>query len=136
MGTYIQFPGNHCLEYRDREMIGKCKILVATTSILNPNVGSAVTGFKAVATDPAAATIKTLDPKCINAINTIIANFFINSNNLKIYEIISIKYESKARIIARLHHLAISPVRTLYSPRGPGPQGPQAAIRNHELLLF
>ena len=82
MGRYIQFPGNHCLEYTDREMIGKCKILVATTSIRNPSVGSAVAGFKAVATEPAAATIITLDPKCINAMNTIIANFFINSNNI------------------------------------------------------
>jgi hypothetical protein len=63
MGTYIQFPGNHCLEYQDREMIGKYKILVATTSIRNPNVGSADTGFKAVATDMEVATINTLDPK-------------------------------------------------------------------------
>ena len=63
MGTYIQFPGNHCLEYQDREMIGKCKILVAKTSSRNPKVGSAGTGFTAVTTDMEVATIKTLAPK-------------------------------------------------------------------------
>jgi hypothetical protein len=78
IGTYIQLPGNHCLEYSDREMIGKCKILVIPTSIRNPNVGSAGTGFIAVATHMEVATITTLDPKWINAIITIIANFFIS----------------------------------------------------------
>ena len=63
MGTYIQFPGNHCLEYKDREMTGKCKILVAITSIRTPNVGVAGTGFIADATDMEVATIKTHDPK-------------------------------------------------------------------------
>jgi hypothetical protein len=63
MGTYIQFPGNHCLGYQDREMIGKYKILVAKTSIRNPKVGSAGTGFAAVTTDMEVATIKTLAPK-------------------------------------------------------------------------
>ena len=29
MGMYIQFPGNHCLEYKDREIIGKYKTRVA-----------------------------------------------------------------------------------------------------------
>jgi hypothetical protein len=77
MGTYIQFPGNHCLEYRDREMTGKYIILVASTSIRSPIVGSAGTGLIAVANDMEAATIKILNPKCISAINTITANFFI-----------------------------------------------------------
>ena len=63
MGTYIQFPGNHCLGYQDREMIGKYKILVAKTSIRNPKVGSAGTGFAPVTTDMEVATIKTLAPK-------------------------------------------------------------------------
>ena len=44
-------------------MIGKYKILVVATSIRSPNVGSAGTGFIAVATDMEVATIKTLDPK-------------------------------------------------------------------------
>jgi hypothetical protein len=29
MGIYIQSPGNHCLEYSDREIIGKYKTRVA-----------------------------------------------------------------------------------------------------------
>jgi len=63
MGTYIQSPGNRSLGYQDREMIGKYKILVAKTSIRNPKVGSAGTGFAAAATDMEVATIKTLAPK-------------------------------------------------------------------------
>jgi len=63
MGTYIQLPGNHCLEYQDRETIGKCKILVAATSMRNPKVGSAGTELTAVKTDTEVATINILDPK-------------------------------------------------------------------------
>lgn len=63
MGTYIQFPGNHCLEYQDSETIGKCKILVATTSIRTPQVGAAGTVSAAVITDMEVATINTLEPK-------------------------------------------------------------------------
>jgi hypothetical protein len=78
MGTYIQFPGNHGLGYQDKETIGKCKILVAATSIRTPKVGSAGTELTAVNTDMEVATINTLDPKCINAIDTITAIFFIS----------------------------------------------------------
>ena len=63
MGTYIQFPGNHCLEYQDRETIGKCKILVAATSIRTPKVGAAGTVLAPVKTDIEIATINTLEPK-------------------------------------------------------------------------
>ncbi len=77
IGTYIQLPGNHSLEYKDREMIGKYTILVAATSIRSPVVGSAGTGLIAVATALDAATINRHKPKCINAINAITANFFI-----------------------------------------------------------
>jgi len=63
MGTYIQFPGNHCLEYQDRETIGKRKTLVAATSMRNPKVGSAGTELTAAKTDTEVATINILDPK-------------------------------------------------------------------------
>jgi hypothetical protein len=63
MGRYIQLPGNHGLGYQDRETIGKCKILVATTSIRTPQVGSAGTEPAAVNTAMEVATINTLKPK-------------------------------------------------------------------------
>ncbi len=40
MGMRIQSPGNHCLEYQDREMIGKCNIRVAVTRVRRPNAGT------------------------------------------------------------------------------------------------
>ena len=58
-------------------MIGKYTILVASTSIRSSVVGAAGTGFIAVATDMETATIKILNPKCISAISTITASFFI-----------------------------------------------------------
>ncbi len=58
-------------------MIGKYTTLVASTSIRSPIVGSAGTGFIAVANDMDAATIKILTPKCIVAIKPITAIFFI-----------------------------------------------------------
>jgi hypothetical protein len=63
MGMYIQPPGNQCLEYKDWEIIGKCNILVATTSALNANVGCACSVVTALPTDKAVATIKTLKAK-------------------------------------------------------------------------
>lgn len=77
IGRYIHSPGNHCLEYQAKDMIGKCKMRVAATSSLKPNVACAGTGFRADAADIETAIIETLAVKWIVAINTIIANFFI-----------------------------------------------------------
>lgn len=62
-GTYIKFPGNHCLEYSEREIIGKCKIRVVITSTRIIGVGSGCTGLTAAATDIETATTRMLSPK-------------------------------------------------------------------------
>ncbi len=63
MGIRIQSPGNHCLEYQDRAMIGKCNIRVAATRVCIPNVGIDCAAFRAPATDMVIGMIKTLNPK-------------------------------------------------------------------------
>jgi hypothetical protein len=64
----IHSPGNHCLEYRDREMIGKCNTRVVATRVWRPMVGVDCAAFRAPATDMVIGIIKTLSPKWINAI--------------------------------------------------------------------
>ncbi len=63
MGMRIQSPGNHCLEYQDKEMIGKCNIRVAATRVCRPIVGSDCAAFKAPAIDMVSGIIETLSPK-------------------------------------------------------------------------
>ena len=63
MGMYIQLPGNHDLEYKDREIIGKCSIRVAPTSILIACDGVDCAALMVVARDIVIGTIKTLSPK-------------------------------------------------------------------------
>ncbi len=63
MGMRIQSPGNHCLEYQDREMIGKCNIRVAATRVCRPNVGIDCAAFRAPATDRVTGIITTLSAK-------------------------------------------------------------------------
>ena len=63
MGMRIQSPGNHCREYQAREMIGKCKIRVAATSVFRPIVGIDCADCRAPATDMVIGKITTLSPK-------------------------------------------------------------------------
>ena len=63
MGRCIQFPGNHCLEYQDKEMIGKCSMRVTATSVFSPIVDADCAAFKAPATDMVSGIIMTLSPK-------------------------------------------------------------------------
>ena len=63
MGMRIQSPGNHSLEYQDREMIGKCNIRVAATRVCRPIVGIDRAAFRPPATDMVIGIIKTLRPK-------------------------------------------------------------------------
>ena len=63
MGMRIQSPGNHSLEYQDREMIGKCNIRVAATRVCRPIVGIDCDAFRPPATDIVIGIIKTLRPK-------------------------------------------------------------------------
>lgn len=63
MGTRIQSPGNQCLEYQESEMIGKCNIRVAATSVSITNVGPDCAVFIAFAAKLVTGTIKTLRPK-------------------------------------------------------------------------
>ncbi len=63
MGMHIQPPGNQCLEYQASEMIGKCNIRVATTSVGIPNDGPDCAAFTPLATDMVTGTIKALNPK-------------------------------------------------------------------------
>jgi hypothetical protein len=63
MGRWIQFPGNHCLEYQDKEIIGKCSIRVTATSVFSPMVDVDCAAFKVPATDMVIGIITTLSPK-------------------------------------------------------------------------
>ena len=77
MGMYIHSPGNHCLEYRDREMIGKCNTRVAATRVWRPMVAVDCAAFRALATNMVIGIIKTLSPKWINVMIRRIKNFFM-----------------------------------------------------------
>jgi hypothetical protein len=37
LGKYIKSPGNHCREYQDSDMIGKCSIRVTATRVRTAN---------------------------------------------------------------------------------------------------
>ncbi len=63
MGMHIQPPGNHCLEYQDSVIIGKCNIRVTATSVRISNDGPDWAEFMVLATDMVSGTIKTLIPK-------------------------------------------------------------------------
>ena len=63
MGTRIQPPGNHCLEYQDSEIIGKCNTRVAATRVCIALVGVDCAAFRAPATDMVIGIINTLNPK-------------------------------------------------------------------------
>jgi hypothetical protein len=63
MGMWIQFPGNHCLEYKDKEIIGKCSMRVTATSAFSPIVDVDCAAFKVPATDMVMGIIKILSPK-------------------------------------------------------------------------
>ena len=63
MGIRIQSPGNHCLEYQDREIIGKSNIRVSATRVCRPIVDIDWAAFRAPATDMVTGKIKTLRPK-------------------------------------------------------------------------
>ncbi|MGD1974292.1 MAG: hypothetical protein PVG73_09505 [Desulfobacterales bacterium] len=63
MGRPIQFPGNHCLEYQDKEIIGKCSMRVTVTSAFSPMVDVVCAAFKLPATDMVIGRITTLSPK-------------------------------------------------------------------------
>jgi hypothetical protein len=63
MGMRIQSPGNHCLEYQDREIIGKCKIPVTATRVCIKIVGIDCAAFRVPATDMVIGIINTLNPK-------------------------------------------------------------------------
>ena len=63
MGMRIQSPGNHCLEYQDREIIGKCNMRVAATSVCIKSVGIDCAAFRVSATDMVIGMINTLNPK-------------------------------------------------------------------------
>ena len=63
MGIRIQSPGNHCREYQDREMIGKCNMRVAKTRVFRPIVGIDCADCSAPAADMVIGKITTLSPK-------------------------------------------------------------------------
>ena len=76
MGIRIQFPGNHCLEYQDKEMIGKCRMRVKATSAFSPIVDADCAAFKLPATDMVTGIITTLSPKWTNAIIRMYRNLY------------------------------------------------------------
>ena len=63
LGRVDSFTGNHCLEYQDKEIIGKCSMRVTATSAFSPMVDVDCAAFKVPATDMVIGIITTLSPK-------------------------------------------------------------------------
>ncbi|MBW1969447.1 MAG: hypothetical protein JRF45_04610 [Deltaproteobacteria bacterium] len=62
IGMYINFPGNHCLEYSEREIIGKYNTFVVQISILTHMDISPSKAFPDVPANAMATTVL-LTPK-------------------------------------------------------------------------
>ena len=60
---YIHAPGNHDLEYNEREIIGKCSIRVTPTKILITSEGAGCGTLMLLAKYMVIGTISALIPK-------------------------------------------------------------------------